>query len=280
MVSRQTSIEIFAKLKSDSDNLLCFECRSSDTSYASLSLSVFLCPSCAETHMNLGVDISFVRSLEQETWSIKQLKLLSVGGNRAFREFLATYSIPDDLSIETKYRLVAVQYYRESLLAQGQGLPFTKPPPSLEEGLRLVESDLSEFAPSAPELPQQKSKLGRFFSSAVSMSRSAASKLSIQAQKVKASPTFQAVSSKAKATLSSVGHGLQAGAEWTSEKGKVITEHPKVQATVYTVKSAVSSTVTRVQESSAFQRVSETTSSALGSLGRSVSARFKGKDTA
>jgi hypothetical protein len=279
MVSRQTTDEIFRKLKADHDNLLCFECRSSDTSYASLSLSVYLCPSCAETHMNLGVYVSLVRSVEQETWSIKQLRLLSVGGNRAFREFLASYSISDDLSLETKYKLVAVQYYREKLITLSQGLPFTKPPPSLEEGHRLIESDLSEFAPSAPEL-QQKTGFGRFFSSAVSMTRSAASKLSAQAQKVKASTTFQAVSSSAKATLSSVGHSLQAGAEWTSDKGKVITENPTVQATMSTVKSAVSSTVTLVQESSAFQRVSETTSSALGSLGRSVSATFRGNDPA
>lgn len=232
-------------------------------------MAIFLCENCAEAHKNLGVNISFIRSLEFDSWSVKQLKLLSAGGNSKLREFFGFYCIPPDLPIANKYMLVAAEYYKEKLLATSQGMPYTKPPPTLEEGLRPIEFALDNDAPSAPEVPK-KSRFGSFLSSAVSMTKKAANKISEKAKKVKASPTYQTVSAKAKSTLNTVGHGLQAGADWTVEKSRVITENPKVQATVTSVKSAVNSTVTRIQESGTYQRVSESTASALSSIGRGI----------
>mmetsp|Transcript_19618 Transcript_19618/g.36094 ORF Transcript_19618/g.36094 Transcript_19618/m.36094 type:complete len:287 (-) Transcript_19618:963-1823(-) len=274
MVSRTTTEEVFKTIKSNPENERCFECGTGETPFVSLSLAIFLCHVCAEVHRTLGVNLSFVRSIDFDSWSIKQLKIVSAGGNEKLREFFGTYCIPPDYPIETKYRLVAAEYYRQRLATVGQSLVFDVPPPTLEEGLRPIEAALDE-APSAPELPEQKkSGFGRLFASAVSMTKKAAGKISEGAQKVKESPTYQAVSSTAKSTLNTVGQGIQAGANWTAEKGKVITENPKVQATMISVKSAVSSTVTRIQENETVQRVSERTATALSSLEKKVSSKM------
>jgi hypothetical protein len=269
MVSRQTSDEIFNKLKTNPDNARCFECNSPDASFTSLSLAIFLCRPCAEAHRQLGVNISFVRSLEHDSWSIKQLKILSAGGNEVFRAYLESCSITPDIPVDSRYRLVAVEYYRDKVIAAGRGLPFTKPPPTLEEGLRPLEVALPEEEVPGDPVPPKKSRFGMFVSSAVCMTKAAANKLSETAQQVKATPTFQAVSSKANSALSSIGEGLQKGADWTVEKSKVVADHPKVQASVLSVKSALS----RVQENETFQRVSATAESVL----KSVETRIKAK---
>lgn len=258
MVSRRTTEAVFTTIKSYPENDHCFDCNAADTSFALMSMAIFLCPNCAETHRWIEADRNSVRSLSQDTWSIKQLQLLSGGGNAKLKEFFAAYSIPHDISVESKYCLVAAEYYRGKISALRQDLPYSHPPPSVEDGLRPAE-----VVHSVPE-PSKQSRLGSLFSSAMSITRKAAHKLSEKAHNVKTSTAFQSVSSTAFTTISTFGLGLQAGAEWTADKGKAITSHLTLQAAVSSVKSAVSTTVTRIQENETIQKVTESTSNALG----------------
>ncbi len=46
------------------ENKLCFECGTASSKWASVNNAVFLCLKCSAIHRGLGVNISFVRSVD------------------------------------------------------------------------------------------------------------------------------------------------------------------------------------------------------------------------
>ena len=71
----------FASLKSEKSNNKCFDCKASSPNWASVNNAIFLCLKCAGVHRSMGVQVSFVRSLTLDSWSEKQLRMMSLGGN-------------------------------------------------------------------------------------------------------------------------------------------------------------------------------------------------------
>jgi len=64
------------------ENKTCADCSIRNPSWASTNLGVLLCISCSGVHRNLGVHISFVKSINLDTWNNKFLKrFTSQGGN-------------------------------------------------------------------------------------------------------------------------------------------------------------------------------------------------------
>ena len=64
------------------ENRHCFDCGARmDPSWVSITFSVSLCLNCSGKHRQLGVHVSFVRSLEMDKFSPEQLVALEVGGN-------------------------------------------------------------------------------------------------------------------------------------------------------------------------------------------------------
>jgi hypothetical protein len=127
-------------------NNKCVDCGSDDPQWASMNNAVFVCLNCAGIHRNLGVEISYIRSLVMDNWDDSQLKHLSIGGNNRFLSNLEEYGIVkknNHLSlnaekIQRKYLYVASEYYRELLKSE---LNLTEPiiKPGKEEGQSLLE---------------------------------------------------------------------------------------------------------------------------------------------
>jgi hypothetical protein len=234
MVTAQSANQVFLELKNDPQNQLCIDCGSQEATIASISYGIFICPSCSAAHESLGVEVSFRKPLASETWSLKQLKLMATGGNSELQSFLTAYGIPAGAPPEYKYNTVAAKYYRDRLLATAEGLNYEMPQPTPKEGLTL----LRHFAPPAPE---RSGGISGFLSSAFSTVKSAGSSALSKAQEVGPDALSSTWS-----FLSSAGSAVKSGAEWTIDKGRVISENSAVQSALSTVKSSATSAASLV----------------------------------
>lgn len=118
-------------------NSTCFDCNSDEPQWVSMNNSVFLCLNCAGNHRKLGVDVSYVRSLSMDDWDDNQIKVLEIGGNERFREFLSSYNISIDDS--NKYIYSITEYYRRLLKAELKNEGEIIEKPSKEEEKLLIE---------------------------------------------------------------------------------------------------------------------------------------------
>ncbi|KIY69710.1 ArfGap-domain-containing protein [Cylindrobasidium torrendii FP15055 ss-10] len=102
-------------------NKICVDCSNPNPQWASISFAIFICLQCAGHHRGYGVHISFVRSVSMDTWSEEQVKKVSLGGNRAFKEFMRNYTPADvggyveGASNHDIYHSWAASQYREKL---------------------------------------------------------------------------------------------------------------------------------------------------------------------
>ena len=69
---------------------------------------------CAAIHRGLGVVFSSVRSQSMDSWNDKQLKLMTLGGNKNMNEFFADYDLMGE-SLHQKYKTKAADYYRQKV---------------------------------------------------------------------------------------------------------------------------------------------------------------------
>jgi len=132
-----------AQQDNDSANNVCCDTGCAGPQWASLSHGIYISIEAAGAHRSLGVQVSKVLSTTMDSWKPVHLKMMELGGNRRFTEFLQEHKVPDDMPIRQKYRTRAAEWYRVNLLALAEG---TECPEPLAPGMgHVLQSD-----PSSP----------------------------------------------------------------------------------------------------------------------------------
>lgn len=121
------ALRILRDLQQSDQNKECSDCKQKNPQWASVSYGTFFCLDCSGKHRGLGVHISFVRSVNMDSWSPDQLKKMQLGGNKKMNDFFKEYGVKKETDIVTKYNSRAAEYYREKLKAEVEGREWTAP---------------------------------------------------------------------------------------------------------------------------------------------------------
>jgi len=125
------AVEFFQGQLKDPANNVCLETGARGPRWASISHGIYLSIGASGIHRSLGVKVSFVQSLEMDSWKPVHLKMMELGGNRKFQDFLQEHGVPDNMPIREKYATRAAEWYRENLRALAEG---ASPPAPLAAG--------------------------------------------------------------------------------------------------------------------------------------------------
>jgi hypothetical protein len=91
-------------------NHLCIDCGVGRPLWASLTFGTLMCLECCGAHRAMGVHLSFMRSLNLDNWTPKQVACMRVGGNDALRSFFAHKGVQE--SGQQRYHTPAAALYR------------------------------------------------------------------------------------------------------------------------------------------------------------------------
>lgn len=162
------------KVKALPGNTRCCDCGAPNPDWASLSFGNMVCLQCSGVHRyvghfsvivstivyvintqnnsisllkyyisrSLGTHISFVRSVDMDSWTPDQIKLMKLGGNQQCNQFLLDHGDfdPYTTSIREKYDNPIAQLYKEILKARLSG----SSEPSTEEIVAIRQAHLDD----------------------------------------------------------------------------------------------------------------------------------------
>eukprot|EP00930_Biecheleria_cincta_P038964 TRINITY_DN2678_c0_g2_i1.p1 TRINITY_DN2678_c0_g2~~TRINITY_DN2678_c0_g2_i1.p1 ORF type:complete len:269 (-),score=55.46 TRINITY_DN2678_c0_g2_i1:28-834(-) len=120
--------EFFKSQQADSGNDSCCDCGSArQADWASVSHGIYISIEASGIHRSLGVKTSFVLSTTMDSWKPVHLRMMELGGNRRFQDFMQQQGVPGDWPIRKRYSTRAAAWYRENLKAEAEGLDLPAP---------------------------------------------------------------------------------------------------------------------------------------------------------
>jgi len=104
-------IEVMRRLfEKDYENKVCVECKCPMPSYVSINNAILLCDQCAQRHMRLGYNVSYIRHITSD-WDAYLYTFMDRGGNSRFIRLSKKYDL-DNMPIEQKFNTRILEYYR------------------------------------------------------------------------------------------------------------------------------------------------------------------------
>jgi len=128
-------------------NAFCVDCQKNRSTHANISFGTFICGDCAIVHSaNFPQMQSYVKSLE-EVWDPYQLRVIQIGGNKPFYEFLRDYQKERE-DIIKKYKTDAATYYRKAIAFRAKNVPFEDkaPPKNAQEMAERAAEETARVA--------------------------------------------------------------------------------------------------------------------------------------
>ena len=101
----------------------CVDCGSNHPQWASVTYGALMCLECSGAHRGMGVHISFVRSVTMDSWSDKQLKMMTHSSNDELVAFWRKHNVDPRMPHNAKYHEPASQLYADRLKAKVEGRP-------------------------------------------------------------------------------------------------------------------------------------------------------------
>ena len=117
---------LILKIKNLPGNEKCVDCPNVNPMWASLSHGTLLCMECSGRHRGMGVHLSFVRSLDLDSWTENQINMMLNGGNETFATFWRDQyksKQEGDEKYMYKYDSDVAEWYRQRLKAGVEGRP-------------------------------------------------------------------------------------------------------------------------------------------------------------
>ena len=81
-VSEKYQEQLFYRLTQKPENMICADCKQKGTSWASLSFGVFICLNCSGVHRSFGMQVTRVRSIRLDSWTLADCKIMENIGNK------------------------------------------------------------------------------------------------------------------------------------------------------------------------------------------------------